>query len=115
MFASSAPVLLLALSNSTLTAPVNVVSTAVLVRFSATTSRVNAVPASLVYMVPMIAPAAVLLSNTLNRPGLTFTTVNTWAFDVPPPSAGLNTSMLNAPDAVISLARMVTVSCVALT
>lgn len=42
-------------------------------------------------------------------------TVNAWAFEVPPPGAGLSTVILNVPMVVKSLAGMVAVSSVALT
>src|SRR5262245_8204169 len=68
--AFSAPLLLLASSNSTVTVPVKVVSTAVRAVFSATTASENAVPAILVLITPVIAPLAVEVSNALKPPGI---------------------------------------------
>src|SRR5216684_5355944 len=67
-FASRAPVLLLLFITSTRTVPVKVVAMAVFAAFSAMMSRLTVLPAILVLMKPVMAPAAVEVSYALNPP-----------------------------------------------
>src|SRR5229473_5704036 len=69
-FASSAPVLLLLFITSTRTVPVKVVAMAVFAAFNAMMSRLTVLPAILVLMTPVMAPAAVEVSQALKLPGV---------------------------------------------
>src|SRR5574341_716048 len=67
--ASSPPVLLLASSTSTFTVPVKAVSIAVRDELRAMMSRLAGLPAILVRSTPVSAPATVVGSKALKRPG----------------------------------------------
>ena len=69
VLALTVPVVLLASSTSTRTLPVKVVSTPVPAVLTATTATLKVVPETLVRMTPLVAPAAVLVSNALKRAG----------------------------------------------
>src|SRR5216684_3655570 len=99
-FASRAPVLLLLFITSTRTVPTKVVAIAVFAAFNAIMSRLTVLPAILVLITPVMAPAAVEVSYALKPPGSeggTGRSARMWAL---PTSASLAAVAVLAPVAV---------------
>jgi hypothetical protein len=101
-----------------ITAVTCVALTYVVVRFDPFQRTTDALtkPDPFTVSVPPAPPAIVLLGESEVRTGTGFpgAIVNTSAFDVPPPGAGLNTVTLAVPAAAMSLAGIAAVTCVVL-